>query len=94
MGSNSLVLDLRNNKIDGKYSGLRQNELAKILRALTGLDVWAAECITNGIGYGRFMITTPGGRGGITDECLLVGPFRRFIKENEHGIFIIIKMYI
>ena len=38
-GGDPLAFDQSNSKTDGKFSGLQQNDLAKILRALTNLDL-------------------------------------------------------
>ena len=67
------------NKIPGKYAELRQNELLKIERALSSLDQWACECVQYRLSCGQFFVTTPGGRGGTTEECILIliGPFQK-----------------
>ena len=76
-GADVLVYDHGNNKIDGKYNGLRSHELAKVEGVLSSLDQWAFECIQQQISCGRFVTTTAGGRGGTSDEVILVGPFQK-----------------
>ena len=78
VGANVLVYDHGNNKINGKYNGLRPNELAKVEGVLSSLDQWAVECVQQQISCGRF-VTTTGGRGGMSDEVILVGPFQKVI---------------
>ena len=57
-GADVLVYDHGNNKIDGKYNGLRSHELAKVESALSSLDQWAVECIQQQISCRRFVTTT------------------------------------
>ena len=76
-GADSLVYDHGNNKIHGKYIGLRPNELAKIESVLSSLDQWAFECVQQRISCRRFVTTTCGGRGGTSNEVILVGPFQK-----------------
>ena len=76
-GIDPRVEDHSRNKVPGKYTQLRQNELLKIQKALSGLDQWTYECIHHQLSCGQFFITTSGGRGGTSEECILIGPFQK-----------------
>ena len=43
------VYDHRRQRVEGHYTGLRNNEYQTIISKLTGLSEWAAQCTTNRI---------------------------------------------
>jgi len=60
---------------DGTYHLLKQTEFGKIIRLLTNLHQWTAECNAVPVSCGSFYMVIPGGRGGITKEQITCGPF-------------------
>ena len=71
------MVDYRRQYIPGKYSGIRNDEFLKILKALTSLGDWTGQCIQNRLSCGTLFITTTGGRGGTTEDCIWIGPFQK-----------------
>ena len=77
IGIDPRIEDHSRNKVPGRYTQLRQNELLKIQKALSGLIQWACECIQHQLSCRQFCVTTSGGRGGTLEECTLIGPFQK-----------------
>jgi len=59
------------------YHKLRQTEFARILGQISNLNQWGTECSESipPVSCGAFYMAVPGGRGGLTLEQVVCGPF-------------------
>ena len=71
------VFNLNGVRQHGVYHRLRQTEFGVILGLLSNLHQWETECstATAPVSCGTFYMTIPGGRGGMTQQAIICGPF-------------------
>ena len=65
------------NRQHGLYQNLQQDELAEILRLISGLNQWASECLAANCSCGVFNMVVPAGQGRKTLTPITIGPFMR-----------------
>ena len=71
------VYDHRRQRVEGHYTGLRNNKYQTSISKLSGLSEWAAQCTTNRISCGTLLVISIGGRGSTTSVPILCGPFQK-----------------